>query len=74
MKSLTKSAASTSSVPALAGGDRPVARIGVLVDVLLPPTVPFAGTYNGNPISGMMVMTAAGIGVIKTGSDKVKSR
>jgi hypothetical protein len=56
----------------LAGGSRPVACIGDTVDVLFPPLVPFTGLVNGStPIAGTMQMVAAGVGIVKTGSNKV---
>jgi hypothetical protein len=57
----------------LAGGGAPVARQGDTVVVLFPGIIPVTGTVAGQPFTGTMTLTSAGIGQIMTGSGKVAS-
>lgn len=55
---------------ALAGGTRLASAVGDTASVIFPGSVPFAGTYLGNPISGVLDMSLTeGIAVLEQGAN-----
>lgn len=55
-------------------GAQPLARVGDLVEVALPPETPFAGTFPGGPISGLITFVDTAQGYITSGSDRTKGK
>ncbi len=52
----------------------PIARVGDVVNVLFPPSIPFSGTLAGSPIVGVMTPFTAATAVIQGGSSQVFSK
>lgn len=50
----------------------PVATLGCVVECLMPPLVPIAGTLNGAPFSGSLTITDPILGVIDSAASKTK--
>jgi hypothetical protein len=61
----------------LCGGNAGIARVGDIVNVFFPPTIPFSGTVGvppaGVPIVGVLTITNPGIGAIQSGAEKAKA-
>jgi len=55
-------------------GAQPLARVGDLVEVALPPLAPFSGTIGGAPATGAITFTDTALGFISSGSDVGKSK
>jgi hypothetical protein len=55
------------------GDEKPIARLGDMVEIVLPPSMPVSGTVSGAPFAGLLTITDSGLGVITSGSDKVSS-
>lgn len=51
-----------------------VSRTGDIVEVILPPTVPIAGTLSGEPFAGVLTFAARAIGFIQGSSTHVKAK
>ncbi len=63
--------------PSVVFGDEenaaPVATLGCVVECLMPPQVPVAGTLNGAPFAGLMTITDPILGVIDSAVSKTKA-
>lgn len=54
-------------------GAQPLARVGDLVELALPPLAPFSGTIAGSPATGLITFVDTAQGYITSGSDKANS-
>jgi hypothetical protein len=52
----------------------PVARVGDVVECLMPPVVPVSGTLSGAPFAGVLTIVDPIVGLITSGSAKVNSK
>ena len=55
------------------GGDRPIARVGDIVTVFWPPSVPVVGTIGVLPFTGTMTITTPAVGIIDSGAPRVRA-
>jgi len=55
------------------GGSSPLARVGDVVTVFWPASVPVSGTIAGSPFTGVLSIASPGSGVIESGAARVKA-
>jgi hypothetical protein len=51
-------------------GARPIARVGDMIECVLPPAIPVSGTLSGAPFAGVLTPVDAIVGMIVSGAEK----